>query len=352
MARPLRIERPGAWYHVTARGNERRPIYRDDRDRRHFCEVLAEAVDRFHLALHAYVLMDNHFHLLLETAEPNLSRAMQWLSVSYSVWFNRRHGRVGHLFQGRFKAILVDPVGWGLALSRYVHLNPVRVGRWGLDKAARQEQRVGMGEVPTPRVVQERIRALRGFRWSSYRAYVGLAQAPAWLRCEKVLQTVGGRQGLAQRQAYRNYVESAVRQGLPENPWARLTAQIVLGGTEFVHEACGGLRGNVREQTALRLLQHRRTLPEVIAAVEKLKGEPWAAFRDRHGDWGRDLALYLARTVCTSKLRTLAEAAGGIRYGSAGAAVKRFASRLKSDPALTAILAQARKVLEISNVEM
>ena len=118
MAKPLRIERAGAWYHVTARGNERRDIYRDERDRRRFCELLGEAVERFRLVLHSYVLRDNHFHLLAETTEPNLGAAMQWLNVSYSVWFNLRHRRVGHLFQGRYRALIVEPAGWGLALSR------------------------------------------------------------------------------------------------------------------------------------------------------------------------------------------------------------------------------------------
>src|SRR5262245_7521982 len=102
MARPLRIERPGGRYHVTARGNERRAIYRDDRDRLRFLELLGEARERYGVRVHAYVLMDNHFHLLVETPEANLSRAMQWLNVSYSVWFNRRRDRSGHLFQGRF----------------------------------------------------------------------------------------------------------------------------------------------------------------------------------------------------------------------------------------------------------
>ena len=97
MARPLRIERPGAGYHVTARGNERKAIFRDAPDRFHFLELLAELTQRYRVRAHAYVLMDNHFHLLLETPEANLSRAMQWLGVGYSVWFNRRHERVGHL---------------------------------------------------------------------------------------------------------------------------------------------------------------------------------------------------------------------------------------------------------------
>jgi REP element-mobilizing transposase RayT len=127
MARPLRIEKPGGWYHVSARGNERKAIYRDNRDRRPFLEVIAELVDRFRVRLHGFVLMDNHYHLMLELSEANLSRAVQWLNVSYSVWFNRRHGRSGHLFQGRFKSVAVSPEEWALELSRYVHLNPVRI---------------------------------------------------------------------------------------------------------------------------------------------------------------------------------------------------------------------------------
>jgi putative transposase len=102
MARPVRIERPGGRFHGTARGNERKALFRDEADRFHFLTLLGELPERFGLNVHAYVLMDSHFHLLLETPEANLSRAMQWLSVSYSVWFNRRHDRVGHLFQGRF----------------------------------------------------------------------------------------------------------------------------------------------------------------------------------------------------------------------------------------------------------
>ena len=127
MARPLRIIFPGAWYHVTSRGQERRPIFLDDRDREHFLELLEVMVSRFRVRVHAYVLMDNHYHLLLETPEANLSRAIQWLNVSYAAWFNCRHRRSGHLTQGRFKAILVEQTAWALELSVYVHLNPVRV---------------------------------------------------------------------------------------------------------------------------------------------------------------------------------------------------------------------------------
>ena len=195
MARPLRVYVPGAWYHVTARGNERRAIVRDDSDRDGFLTRLAATTVRFRLNLYAYVLMQNHFHLLMEPSEDNLSRAMQWLNVSYSQWFNRRRQRTGHLFQGRFKSIVVDWQRWGLELSRYVHLNPVRTRGQGLSKAQRARHQAGVGKSVGGEVVRARLEALRAWRWSSYRAYVGLAVVPDWLNCEPVLRLVGGKRG-------------------------------------------------------------------------------------------------------------------------------------------------------------
>src|SRR5215207_2802568 len=165
MARPLRIERPGWWYHVISRGNERKPIFRDDRDRRHFLELLEELVGLYRIRLHVFVLMDNHYHLILELTEANLSRAVQWLNVSYSVWFNRRRQRSGHLFQGRFKSLVVEPEMWALALSRYLHLNPVRVEAMGLGKRQRSARRVGLVAAPNQIVVRRRIQLLRSYRW-------------------------------------------------------------------------------------------------------------------------------------------------------------------------------------------
>jgi REP element-mobilizing transposase RayT len=347
MARSIRIERPGAWYHVTSRGNERRAIYRDDRDRRHFCQLLGEAVGMFGWSLHAYVLMDNHFHLLVETAEPNLGRGMQWLNVSYSVWFNRRHGRSGHLFQGRYKAILVDPLGWGLELSRYVHLNPVRIGRQGLDKRARERDHAGVGEKPDMAVIKARTAALRRYPWSSYRAYLGVAKAPPWLTRERILNLGGRRKGQSSQEAYREYVESAIRQGLAESPWEKLTARTVLGGVEFVRQAGKWLTGDLREQPRWRQLRGRPQIPEIIAAVAKAKGEQWETFRDRHGDWGRDLVLYLGKKGFGIKLRELGEWAGGMNYISVSAAVRRMERRAERDPALTAALNRCRKKLQM-----
>ena len=138
MARPFRLDYSGGWYHVTARGNERRDLFRDDADREQFVLRLEQMSVDFGARLHGHVLMNNHYHLLLENVEAELSRAVQWLNSGYGMWFNRRHRRTGHLFQGRFKAVVVEWERWGLELSRYVHLNPVRVRRLGLDKTARR----------------------------------------------------------------------------------------------------------------------------------------------------------------------------------------------------------------------
>lgn len=124
MARPIRIEFEGALYHVTARGNERRAIFRSDADRALFLETLGECIAQFGLILHTYCLMRNHYHLVVETPRANLSRALGWLQTTYTIRFNRRHRRSGHLFQGRFKAHLVEADSYAMELLRYIHLNP------------------------------------------------------------------------------------------------------------------------------------------------------------------------------------------------------------------------------------
>ena len=200
MSRPLRIEYPGALYHVTARGNARRDIVEDDGDRQCFVDLLAETVQSRRWRLYAYCLMDNHYHLLVETPEPNLSRGMRQLNGVFTQRTNRRHGRVGHVFQGRYKSILVEREAYLMELCRYVVLNPVRAGM-----AARA------GE----------------WRWSSYPVTADLRRtAPAWLARAAVLDLFGG-----SGRRYRRFVEA----GLAANsPWENLIGQIYLGGAAFV----------------------------------------------------------------------------------------------------------------------
>lgn len=333
MARPLRVDVPGGWYHVTARGNERKAIFRDDEDRRRFLDRVAEATERFGVNVHAYVLMDNHYHLLMKTPQANLSAAMQWLGVSYTVGFNRRHHRVGHLFQGRFTAVLLEEAA-GMEVSRYVHLNPVRIRGLGLDKLAQQRSRTGMIDKPDARQIQERVQRLRRHRWSSYRAYLGLTEGPKWLTTRRVLEMIGRGSSPERRKAYGQFVETPLREGLLESPWERLEAGVLLGSAEFVRRWRAQVVGDVREQPQLRRLRLRLTLPEIVRAVERIKGEPWEQFRDRYGDWGRDMVIWVARRHGGLRLRDLAKATGGLDYGSIAMANKRFGKRLETDRAL------------------
>jgi hypothetical protein len=289
-------------------------------------------VDLFQVRLHAFVLMDNHYHLLIELSEANLSRAVQWLNVSYSVWFNRKHRRAGHLFQGRFKSVLVSPEEWALSLSRYIHLNPVRVGKLRLGKTDRQRMHVGAVGTPEPEMVRRRIALLREHRWSSYRAYIGLAAKPAWLECEAILKMGGGK--AAERQSnYRRYVEDAVREGLQQSPWEQLREQVVLGGVEFLKQMREGKSPTRQEKAVARMAGKRPEFASVIAVVEKVKGERWADFRDRHGDAGRDLALYLGRRYGSLKLNELGRETGVRSDASVAMCLKRYERRLQSDVA-------------------
>ena len=340
MARAPRIERPDGWYHVTARGNERKAIFRSERDRKHFCELLAEWVERFGVRLHAYVLMGNHYHLLVQTPQPNLSQALQWLNVSYSVWFNRRHRRSGHLFQGRFKAILFEPQASALLLSRYLHLNPVRVQALGLAKSDQRTLRQGLSAKPDPKVVAQRLAVLRSFRWSSYRAFVGLSPSPKWL-CRKVVLDLLGGKAERREQAYRQSVEQEVREGLTSSPWEAVVEQVVLGTETFLKTLRQSWRGDERESPGLKRLRGLPSWERAVEVVETIKAETWDVFCNRHGDWGRDLALLLGRKRCGLKLRDLGRWAGGLDYVSVSTAIRRFEDRAVRDRNLAKTLRNA-----------
>ena len=334
MARPLRIEHPGARYHVTARGNEQRDIFRSDNDRFHFLELLSELSERFGIKAHAYVLMDNHFHLMLETPEANLSRAMQWLGVSYSVWFNRRHRRVGHLFQGRFKAVIVeDERGWQ-EVARYVHLNPVRLAAMELGKRQRSASRVGLVKKPKTELLDQRLAVLRGYRWSSYPGYAGYAPALPWVCQEPLSRLCGGRSAGERQAALRQYTEQAVKQGRVESPWTRLLGGMVLGTQGFAQSLRRRARGNAREQAELKRLQKPVSWTVIIKALETLRGEKWADLSGRHGDWARDAALWLGRRIGRLRLNELGNLAGGMDYAAVSQAARRFDGRVEKETKL------------------
>ena len=203
MARPIRLEFPGAIYHVTTRGNGGDDIFLDDQDRLQFLTALGEVVSRAGWIVHAYVLMDNHYHLLIETPKDNLSLGMRQLNGVYTQRFNIIHGSGGRVFQGRFKAILVERDGFLLELCRYLVLNPLRL---------------------------KAVKNINRYRWSSYRATAGEIQAPAWLNTDWVLSHFGRSSSVAQRK-YAEFIAAGIK--LP-SPLSKVKAQILLGSAAFV----------------------------------------------------------------------------------------------------------------------
>lgn len=334
MARALRIQRPEGRYHVTARGNERREIFRDQRDRLHFLELLSQLGEQFGVRVHAYVLMDNHYHLLLETPEANLSRTMHWLNAGYCTWFNVRHQRHGHLLQGRFGALVVeDDAGWQ-EVARYIHLNPVRIADLQLAKSDRAASRAGLARGPAPELVAERLRVLREFRWSSYPGYAGYRPSLPWVCREPLARLCGGNTPDEQTAALRAYTETALLQGTLEPPWSRVVDSFVLGSAAFAQRLRREARGNAREQKALRSASAVPDWARIVSALEHAKGESWANFAERYGDWGRDAALWLGRRAGRMSLAQLGHAAGGLDYAVVSKSISRFGHRLCADASL------------------
>jgi REP element-mobilizing transposase RayT len=206
MARPLRIEYPGAMYHVTSRGNKKCPVFEDDEDRVAFLDVLHSCVERYGWICHGYCLMGNHYHLLIETPQANLSIGMRQLNGVYTQRFNRAHESVGHLFQGRFKALLVQKESYLLELCRYIVLNPVRSGM--VDDP---------GKWP----------------WSSYLATAGRVRRPPFLDVDWI-RSQFHRDWQRAVPAYERFVLSGMRKG--ECPWEKVRGRVMLGSEDFIHE--------------------------------------------------------------------------------------------------------------------
>ena len=337
MSRPLRIDIPDGWYHALSRGLGKRVIFEDARDHEHFLELLGGMVGRYGVRLHAYVLMHNHYHLLIQTPQANLSRAMQWLNVSYGVWFNKRHDRVGPLFQGRFKAVPVEAEGsWALQASVYLHLNPVRIKGLGLGKRERKAERLGILPPPSPEMVQARLQALRMHPWSSYLDYAGYRpKPPVWLTCENLWQRAKHR-NLSPQESYRYDVEEPLKGGIQEmlTFGERLRTALALGSEAFLDRLRRGVRGNRSTQPAVRAWQRLLPFERVVECVAEAKGEAWEKFCNRRNDWGRDVALCLGRRHGGLTLQELGQAAGGVRVEAVAMAVRRMEQRLLQDRAL------------------
>jgi len=268
MTRPLRIEYSGAVYHVTSRGNARQNIFNDDIDREKFLSILALVVERFHWICHSYCLMDNHYHLLLETPAPNLSQGMRQLNGIYTQAFNRHHCRVGHLFQGRFKAIIVEKQAHLLELSRYIVLNPVHA---------------------------HMVQHPADYLWSSYRATTGQTKVSDFLTVNWLLENFSTQTSRAQ-QLYREFVDKKEQQ----SPWKRLTGQIYLGSDDFIQQ--------VKNQTTAKTdseetpLEHRQAgRPELVELLMQKTMQTKAQ---------RNKLIYKAHVIHGYKLKQIADILG------------------------------------------
>ncbi len=276
MARPLRIEYPGALYHVTSRGNAREDIFLDDGDRVKFLSVYSHVSQRFNWRCHAYCLMTNHYHFVIETPEANLSQGMRQLNGVYTQQFNREHGRTGHIFQGRFTAILVERESYLLELCRYVVLNPVRAGM---------------------------VRSAREWPWSSYRATAGQVVGASWFTGDWVLEHFGRKRSSSEA-AYREFVA----EGRDQEPiWDQLQHQMYLGSEGFISRV-------------QKRIQAHQDLAEIPRAQRRAPPKPLAWYAKE----GRDPKEAMVRAFVSGGY-TLKEIAGHfkVHYSTVSRAVRR-----------------------------
>ena len=350
MARPLRVNIADGWYHVYARGLDRMVIFLDDGDREHMLALLGEVVQRYRIVLHAYVLMDNHYHLIVQTPDANLSRGMQWLNLSYAAWFNTRHHRKGPVYQRPFGSKPIENSAWAYELSTYVHLNPLRIRRFKLSGPEGEAVRKGLSRPPDKEQIGRRLEKLRKYRWSSYPAYAGYRRPPDWLYSAE-LHRRASREKKAQRQAYRSHVQALLKQGGEAHVIEKLRGGLAIGEAGFLErvKALGAKAGLNRETSGKRAIRARVEVAEVIAAVERVKGEKWSDFAGRHGDPGTAMVMWLARRCTGLTLSEIGREVGGKDYAAVHMSIKRLAARVREDRPTRKLLKHASQLL---NVEM
>ena len=277
MARPLRLEFPGALYHITSRGNAKQDVFWDDADRTSFLNLLGQEVRQQEWKCYSYCLMDNHYHLIIETPEGNLISGMRRLNGVYTQWFNRRHRRVGHLFQGRYKSIIVDKESYLLELCRYVVLNPVRAGIVSRP-----------GE----------------WKWSSYLATtMGYVNRPDWLDTAWILQQFG-RDMKEGREFYNQFISEGVD---VQSPWKDLKGQIWLGSKTFLEKMERLIRGDTIEEVPLaQTTPARPTRSDIFESVTTCYGLNSGDIVNRRDQHAYRTAVYLLRRVVNMNIKAVA----------------------------------------------
>jgi len=311
------------------RGNGGASVFDDSSDYHGFLARLGMVASAYHVEVHAYALMSNHVHLFVRTREANLSRFMQRLISGYTTWHNVRHTTGGHLFQGRYKALLVEKNAYGSEVSRYIHLNCVRTG-------ARAQQ-----------TVVQRQAHLRDYPWSSYRAMIGLAPPKEWLRCGDTLRRFGDTR-TEQHAAYAAYVEDGLREAL-HDPADEARAQSILGRERFVdriRRIIAGRRLGDQDAAQARRELVSATLEQVLTQVARLYGVTPAdivrATRGRRRNDARQVAFWHAWERCAGALsaREIGKALGGVSGCAVVVAHRRIAQRIQGDKRLRRLVAR------------
>ncbi|MCX6340178.1 MAG: transposase [Candidatus Aureabacteria bacterium] len=319
MARPLRIQYPGAYYHVTCRGNERRNIFADEKDISRFFEKLAVSLEIYNVILLAYVCMRNHFHLIIKTPRGNLSEFMRHFNISYTTVFNHRHGRSGNLYQGRYKAFLIDADSYLIEVSRYIHLNPIRT------KASARKG------------VEERWRDLLKYPWSSLQGYLAPKKRVRFLNCgDTILRYVGGDNSKG-REEYRQFLNMGLMKGL-KNPMDLARGHGIIGDKGFVKWVKGKfLNDGVsrREQPAARELGKKVDSEDLISRYLQVVGKRRedVCRKGRHL-LERSMLMELLYRLANISQRQIGELLGGINYSRVSQVRKKFQGSLAEAPRL------------------
>jgi REP element-mobilizing transposase RayT len=319
MTRPLRVEYPDAYYHVINRGNYQEKIYLNDRDKEKFIKYLEKASERFSVIFHGYCLMSNHYHLLIQTPDSNLSKAMQWINVSYATYFNRKRDRHGHLFQGRFKAILIDADEYLKHLSRYIHLNPVRA---------------------------KMVSSPSDYQWSSYSAFIGKQKTARFVETDRLLSTFGKNKKRA-RESYKDFVEKVDAKTI-EDPGEQISEGFLLGDTNFikwVKETFLSDRDDQEEIPALKKLKPRIAIEDVVQAVSDQfeTSADQITVKGRKNNKAREVAIHLARDMCGLSCKQLGIYFGGVSGALITIMHKRIAEEASQNRRFRRVVDNIRK---------
>lgn len=321
MSRPLRIQYKNALYHVTCRGNARQSIFLSDHDRQRFLELLQRSLEIYQVHLLAFVLMTNHFHVIVRTPQANLQDFMRHFNISYTGWFNKAHKRCGHLYQGRYKSFLIDKDSYLLQVSRYLHLNPIRVKR--LKDASFNEKK----------------EYLDTYQWSSYQDYVS-SPDKTFLDVDDILVRFSGKTA-----SYRRFVEEGILESV--NPFENAGGHGVLGDTSFIGTILKSLNISQpsREQPAVRRMIVR-TKPDVImkAVADIFHVAPQDIVRKNYKGPARRVALECLYRYGGMNQREIGDMMG-VDYSSVSVARKRLHEALPKDPVLQRIFRRLESLL-------